>query len=95
MTTKNHQDKHHDHGITHGNLRGTWSMERQAELSGEKTRERAEQAKLYGLDAAPSIVDRSLTLFRREPWTLGGGSTFMQAPALQDMRQLGGQAVVV
>jgi agmatinase len=95
MTTDNHQNKHRNHGITREELRGTWGMERQAELSGEKARERAEQAKLYGLEAAPGIVDRSLTLFRREPWTIGGGSTFMQAPFLQDMRQLGGQDVVI
>ena len=95
MTMKNYQDEQHDHGITHEDLRGTWGMERLAELSGEKARERAEQAKLYGLEAASSIVDRSLTLFRREPWTMGGGSTFMQAPALLDMRQLGGQDVVI
>lgn len=95
MTTDNHQNKHRDHGITRGDLRGTWGMERQTELSGEKAREQAEQAKLNGLEAAPGIVDRSLTLFRREPWTMGGGSTFMQAPFLQDMRQLGGQDVVI
>ena len=94
MTAQNHQDKHHDHAITREDLRGTWGMERQAELSGEKARERAERAKLYGLEAAPSIVDRSLTLFRREPWSLGGNGTFMQVPFLQDMRQLGGQDVV-
>jgi agmatinase len=95
MTTNNDQDKHRNHGITREELHGTWGMERQAELSGEKARERAEQAKLYGLEAASSIVDRSLTLFRREPWTMGGGSTFMQAPFLQDMRQLGGQDVAI
>ena len=95
MTTNNHEDRHGDHGITHADLRGTWGMERQAELSGEKARERAEQARLYGLESAASIVDRSLTLFRREPWSLGGGGTFMETPFLQDMRQLGGQDVVI
>jgi agmatinase len=93
MTADNYE--HDDNRITHEKLRGTWGMERLKELSGEKVSERAEQAKLYGLEAAPSIVDRSLTLFRREPWTLGGGNTFMQAPFLQDMRQLGGQDVVI
>lgn len=95
MATNNRQDEQHDHGISREDLRGTWGMERQAELSSERAKERAEQAKLYGLEAAPSIVDRSLTLFRREPWSLGGGSTFIQAPFLQDMRQLGGQDVVI
>jgi agmatinase len=95
MTTNNDQDKHRDHGITREELHGTWGMEKQAELSGKKASELAEQAKLHGLEAASSIVDRSLTLFRREPWTMGGGSTFMQAPFLQDMRQLGGQDVAI
>jgi agmatinase len=95
MTMNNQHDEQHEHGIRREDLRGTWGMERLSELSGEKAKERSEQAKLYGLEAAPSIVDRSLTLFRREPWSLGGGSTFMQAAFLQDMRQLGGQDVVV
>nr|BBH95755.1 agmatinase [Thermogemmatispora argillosa] len=58
---------------------------------------RREQARGCGLEAAASIEDRSLTLFRREPWTLGGGTgeaTFLQVPFLRDMQQLGGQDVV-
>jgi agmatinase len=71
-------------------------MERLADLSEIKAKERLEQAKLYGLEAAPSIVDRDLTLFRRLPWSLGeGGSTFRGATFLQDMRQLDGSAMDV
>jgi len=94
MTTNKHNDNSREHGIRREDLRGTWAMERQAELSGKKARERAERAKELGLEAAPSIVDRSLTLFRREPWTLGGGNTFMQVSFLEDMRLFGGQDVV-
>jgi agmatinase len=94
MTTNKHNDNSREHGIRREDLHGTWAMERQAELSGKKARERAERAKELGLEAAPSIVDRSLTLFRREPWTLGGGNTFMQVSFLEDMRLLGGQDVV-
>ena len=94
MTTNKHNDNSREHGIRREDLRGTWAMERQAELSGKKARERAERAKELGLEAAPNIVDRSLTLFRREPWTLGGGNAFMQVSFLADMRQLGGQDVV-
>ena len=94
MTTNKHNDNSREHGIRREDLRGTWAMERQAELSGKKARERAERAKELGLEAAPNIVDRSLTLFRREPWTLGGGNAFMQVSFLEDMRQLGGQDVV-
>lgn len=95
MTTDERDAKRQEHGIRREDLRGTWGMQRQAELSGKKAKERNERAKLYGLEAASSIVDRSLTLFRREPWTMGGGSTFMQAPFLEDMRQLDGQDVVI
>jgi agmatinase len=94
MTTNKHNDNSREHGIRREDLRGTWAMERQAELSGKQARERAERAKELGLEAAPSIVDRSLTLFRREPWTLGGGNAFMQVSFLEDMRLLGGQDVV-
>ncbi len=95
MTTNHSQDDRQNQEIRREDLRGTWGMERLAELGEQKAKERAEQAKLYGLEAAPSIVDRNLTLFRREPWSLGGGATFMQAPYLADLRQLGGQDVVV
>ncbi len=74
-------------------LRGTWAMAREAELSGARAKELAEQAKLHGLDAAASIRDRSLTLFRRGRWGPGAGGTFSGVPFLEDMRQLGGQDV--
>ena len=76
-------------------LQGTWAMEREAQLSGARAKERAEQAKLYGLEAAASIRDRSLTLFNRARSAVGHGGTFGGAPFLEDMRRLGGQDVVV
>ncbi len=74
-------------------LQGTWAMEREAELTGPRAEERKEQTKAYGLDAAESIKDRSLTLFRRNRWG-AQESTFIGVPFLEDMRQLGGQDVV-
>ncbi|WP_322480368.1 agmatinase [Thermogemmatispora sp.] len=71
-----------------------WQAQRH---EGPEVRAQREQAKHYGLEAAASIEDRDLTLFRREPWTLGGGTgeaTFLQVPFLRDMQQLGGQDVV-
>src|SRR5258708_30066926 len=94
MTTNKHKDNSREHGIRREDLRGTWAMERQAEVSGKKAKERAELAKELGLEAAPSIVDRSLTLLRPQPSTLGGGKAFMQVSFLADMRQLGGHDVV-
>ncbi|WP_376794751.1 agmatinase [Thermogemmatispora sp.] len=79
-------------------LRGTWALQWEAERQeGPGSSLRREQARRYGLEAAASVGDRSLTLFRREAWTLGGGTgeaTFLQVPFLRDMRQLGGQDVV-
>ncbi len=74
-------------------LQGTWAMEREAALTGPKAKERAEQIKLHGLEAAESIKDRSITLFRRGRWG-SQGSTFIGVPFLEDMRDLGGQDVV-
>lgn len=81
--------------IRREDLRGTWALAREAELSGVRAQERAAQQKLHGLEAAASIRDRSLTLFNRTNWALGGGGTFVGAPFLDDMRQLGGQDVAV
>ncbi|MGN6759343.1 MAG: agmatinase family protein [Thermomicrobiales bacterium] len=75
-------------------LRGSWALAREAELSDARGRERAAQEKMYGLEAAASIRDRSLTLFRRGRWSLGNSGTFASAPFLEDMRELGGQDVV-
>ncbi|CAA9557740.1 MAG: Arginase/agmatinase/formimionoglutamate hydrolase, arginase family [uncultured Thermomicrobiales bacterium] len=76
-------------------LRGTWAMEREAQLSGVKAAERAALQKLYGLEAAASIRDRSLTLFNRTRWGLANGGTFAAADFLEDMRQLGEQDVAI
>ena len=65
--------------IRREDLRGTWAMEREAEWSGAKAKERAAQQKLHGLEAAASIRDRSLTLFNRTRWGLGNGGTFAGA----------------
>lgn len=84
-----------DNRIRREDLRGTWAMERAEAVPDTRAKERAEQAKLYGLEAAASIRDRSLTLFARQRWGLGNSGTFSGVPYLEDMRELGGQDVVV
>lgn len=81
--------------IRREDLRGTWAMERETELSGARGKERAEQQKVFGLAAAASIRDRSLTLFNRSRVGIYHGGTFSNVPYLEDMRQLGGQDVVI
>ncbi len=75
-------------------LRGTWAMEREARLPDRRAKEREEQAKLYGLEAAESIKDRTITLFARRRPGPGPGGTFIGADYLEDVRELGGQDVV-
>lgn len=83
-----------DTRIRREDLRGTWAMEGEAAIPEARAKERLAQAKLYGLEAADSIRDRSLTLFNRAQWGLRGSGTFAGVPYLEDMRQLGGQDVV-
>ncbi len=74
-------------------LQGTWAMETEAMLEGTKDEEREEARLLYGLDSAETIRDRKISLFSRgRPLTPG---TFMNVPYLEDMRELGGQDVVI
>ena len=84
-----------DKRIRREDLHGTWAMERAEQIPDTQAKERAAQAKLHGLEASASIRDRSLTLFHRGRWGLGNGGTFAGAPFLEDMRQLGGQDVVI
>jgi agmatinase len=88
-------DRNGERTVRREDLRGTWAMEREANLSGLKAAERAALQKLHGLEAAKSIRDRSLTLFNRTRWGLGSGGTFAAADFLEDMRQLGGQDVAI
>ena len=88
-------DQNGERPIRREDLRGTWAMKREANLSGLKAAERAAMQKLHGLEAARSICDRSLTLFNRTRWGLGNGGTFAAADFLEDMRQLGGQDVAI
>ena len=83
-----------DTRVRRDDLRGTWAMERESQIPERRAKERAEQARLYGLEAAASIRDRSLTLFNRAQWGLRGSGTFADVPYLEDMRELGGQDVV-
>src|SRR5579863_10429100 len=87
MTMNNRQDERE---IRREDLRGTWGMERLDELGEKKARERTEQAKLYGLEAAPSIVDRNLTLFRRDLYA--GSVSPRGAPAWRARCSGGGSA---
>lgn len=77
-------------------LRGMWGLRREAELSSTRAKESGARALAYGLEAAPSIKDRSITLFGRgRALAFAGINTFLAAPYLEDANKVGGQDVVV
>ena len=80
-------DREHLHGVRMG--------AQEAEVSEAKALERRQENLENGLESAWSIRDRTIPLFRRDGYGYSPKGTFMGAPALTDMRQLGGQDVAV
>jgi agmatinase len=69
-------------------------MQAEQAMEGPPNKERQEQLMAYGLQSAESIRDRSIPLFSRGRWRFNSGP-FMNCDLLEDMRQLGGQDVVI
>ncbi|MCO5177666.1 MAG: agmatinase family protein [Thermomicrobiales bacterium] len=80
--------------IRHDQLRGTWAMQAEAEMDNTADKERQQMLLEYGLPSAESIRDRMMPLFTRGRWRFNSGN-FMNGEHLEDMRQLGGQDVVI
>jgi agmatinase len=74
-------------------LQGAWATEAAEMLEGTKGKEREEARREFGIPAAESIRDRTITLFNRGRRSNAG--TFMQTEFLEDMRQLSDQDVVI
>lgn len=74
-------------------LQGSWAMEAEEMLEGTKGKERDEARREYGIAAAESIRDRTISLFSRGRRSRTG--TFQSTEFLEDMRKLGSQDVVV
>src|SRR3954447_1403295 len=76
-------------------LHGFRMQQREAELPDTRTKERRQQDLEWGLPSAATIRDRSIPLFSRGGSRVSNSGTYMCAPFLQDMRELGGQDVAV
>ncbi|MGH2560487.1 MAG: agmatinase family protein [Thermomicrobiales bacterium] len=76
-------------------LHGSRMLQREAELPEARAKERIALDLEYGLPSAASIADRTIPLFNRSRSRYHAGGTFMGAPFLDDMRQLGGQDIAV
>jgi agmatinase len=81
---------------TFSGFEGMQSVQREAEIPMTRTDEAVARSLEYGLEAAPSIKDRSISLFSRgELPHFAGITTFLKAPFLEDVRKVGQYDVVV
>jgi agmatinase len=72
-----------------GELRGNRNLERLSRISQTKQEEEIARGLELGLEAAPSIQDRTISLFTRghQP-AFAGINTFMKAPYCEDIREV-------
>lgn len=78
--------------IRREDLQGAWAMESAEALEGTKGKEREEARRAFGIPAAESIRDRTITLFNRGRRSNNG--TMFGAQYLEDMRDLDSEDVV-
>lgn len=66
---------------------GSRNIRRLADIPDRAQREAVERALEYGLEAAPSVQDRSISTFARgQQPAFAGINTFRKAPYLQDVQ---------
>jgi agmatinase len=79
-----------------GRFRGTRNIRRLADISDRVQREAVERALEYGLEAAPSVQDRTISTFARgQQPAFAGINTFRKAPYLEDVHEVGKHEVAV
>jgi agmatinase len=80
----------------HGRLQGMRNIRRLADISDRKQREAVERGLELGLEAAPSVQDRTISTFARghQP-AFAGINTFRKAPYLEDVHDVGRHEVAV
>jgi agmatinase len=77
-------------------LTGVRNLDELADLPQQKQREEVERSLAYGLEAADSIQDRTISTFSRghQP-AFAGITTFLKAPYVEDVHELSGHDVAV
>jgi agmatinase len=90
---------HHGKGDGHferGSLRGMQVLKRLKDITDRRTREQLERGLDLGLEAAPSVQDRTISLFSRgaQP-AFAGINTFIKAPYCENIRDVGKYDVAV
>jgi agmatinase len=77
-------------------FRGQRNIRRLTDISDRKQREEVERGLEHGLEAAPSVQDRAISTFARghQP-AFAGINTFLKAPYVEDVHQVGRHEVAV
>jgi agmatinase len=79
-----------------GQFRGTRNLRRLADISDRKQREAIERGLELGLEAAPSVNDRTISTFARgQQPAFAGINTFRKAPYLEDVHEVGKHEVAI
>lgn len=105
-----HHRHHHHHAHPHPhrkppsparteawNAEGEWAQKAEEMLPSERMREEIELGLAHGLEAAPSITDRTISTFVRGelPHFAGETATFLKCPFLEDVNQVGDAEVAI
>jgi agmatinase len=79
-----------------GRFQGTRNIRKLADISDRKQRDATERALEYGLEAAASVEDRTISTFARgQQPAFAGINTFRKAPYLEDVHEIGRHEVAV
>jgi len=79
------------------NAEGDWAQRAEELLPSERLREEVERGLAHGLEAAPSIADRTISTFVRGelPHFAGETGTFLKCPFIEDVHDVGDAEVAV
>lgn len=79
------------HGVKRSDTHGAKTIEALSHISQKKQDEEVRRSLKLGLEAADSVIDRTISLFSRghQP-SFAGINTFMKAPYCEDIRKIGG-----
>jgi agmatinase len=87
----------HTHHDIPWNAQGAWAQQEEARLPTARLAEEVERGIALGLEAAPSIRDRSISTFVRGelPHFAGETGSFLKCPFLEDVNQVGDAEVAI
>lgn len=79
------------------NAEGAWAQRTEAELPTRRLREEIDRGLAHGLEAAPTIKDRTLSTFARGelPHFAGERGTFLKAPFMEDVHDVADAEVAI